>query len=320
MRRNNVFIARCKRIPSEIQTTLETLHRRCRHEKRRFETQFAFDTSAEAARAHLRAKLPHDPDYGVFEYFSSGESILDVGANSGYSSTSIWAAGSAATVLSLEALHIHRAALETIRSANEHRFDFCISAVADRDRDLEFILPMIDGLGLSSLATAAEDVHWPSMSENLLRFGPRHDGSPECVVGLQFVPGRARPLDDLLTDTFRSHAHLPLAAIKIDVEGLEAAVIAGASRTLRRHRPLLLIEGARWRPELVEALAAAGYLAARRVESQLVLAEGAGEEVNTFFVHASKARNYRRRGLLQRLSLSDHGRVLKTRIHQHVAL
>lgn len=40
----------------------------------------------------------------------------------------------------------------------------------------------------------------------------------------------------------RRRAALPVGLLKIDVEGLERAVIAGAAELLRRDRPVLLVE------------------------------------------------------------------------------
>lgn len=59
----------------------------------------------------------------------------------------------------------------------------------------------------------------------------------------------------------------PVSVLKIDVEGMEEKVIAGAARTLREHRPLILIE-AHTEAELARDLAALapyGYRATGRV-------------------------------------------------------
>jgi hypothetical protein len=50
----------------------------------------------------------------------------------------------------------------------------------------------------------------------------------------------ARPLDLIVTERF---ADRPITAMKIDVEGHELSVLAGASGIIARYRPMCLIEG-----------------------------------------------------------------------------
>jgi FkbM family methyltransferase len=86
------------------------------------------------------------------------------------------------------------------------------------------------------------------------------DGTPESVGSSELV--QARMLDDILEGEPR------VDVVKIDVEGAEGRVIAGATQTLRRHAPTLLFE---FSPpglqavsgvsgeELLASLAALGY-------------------------------------------------------------
>jgi FkbM family methyltransferase len=86
------------------------------------------------------------------------------------------------------------------------------------------------------------------------------DGTPESVGTRELV--QARRLDDILEGEPR------VDVVKIDVEGAEGRVLAGATQTLRRHAPTLLFE---FSPpglqavsgvsgeELLASLAALGY-------------------------------------------------------------
>jgi FkbM family methyltransferase len=71
------------------------------------------------------------------------------------------------------------------------------------------------------------------------------------------------PLDDVLAD----HSSGPIDVIKIDVDGFDGEVLAGATSILRKHRPAVIFE---WHPQLCSqtgnndlhhfsALSAAGY-------------------------------------------------------------
>ena len=52
----------------------------------------------------------------------------------------------------------------------------------------------------------------------------------------------ARPLDQIWTGSEFGAAGCPVALIKVDVEGHESLVIAGAWETIEAHRPLLTLE------------------------------------------------------------------------------
>ncbi len=90
---------------------------------------------------------------------------------------------------------------------------------------------------------------------------PLHLGARKSVGGAQAVT-----LDRLVRESAALGGR-GIAAIKIDVDGHEAQVLAGAGETLRRHRPLMLIEIAPYiqdeRPnglqEVLDRLAETGY-------------------------------------------------------------
>lgn len=54
-------------------------------------------------------------------------------------------------------------------------------------------------------------------------------------------PIRIRPLDAVV-DELSAKLKLPITFLKIDVEGMELEVLAGAMKTLEKHRPQLLVE------------------------------------------------------------------------------
>jgi FkbM family methyltransferase len=90
---------------------------------------------------------------------------------------------------------------------------------------------------------------------------PLHLGAQKTVEGAQ-----ALTLDRLVRES-EALAGREIAAVKLDVDGHEAQVLAGAGETLRRHRPLILIEIAPYiqdeRPdglqEVLDRLAENGY-------------------------------------------------------------
>jgi FkbM family methyltransferase len=96
----------------------------------------------------------------------------------------------------------------------------------------------------------------------------------------------------------------PIGALKMDVEGYEAAVIAGARQTIAREMPIILAEFNRERmaingftmDESWTFLAGLGYEAFVLDGGQLVLLQKPGVHENLFFIPSSRARSFRTRG------------------------
>jgi FkbM family methyltransferase len=94
-------------------------------------------------------------------------------------------------------------------------------ALGDRTGHAQFMRRSAPAL--SSLETVPEGEDPPVWR------GPIYDGAERVTVTV-------RGLDDELPDDFRP------ALIKIDVEGVEHAVLQGARRTLTEHRPVVAVE------------------------------------------------------------------------------
>ena len=108
--------------------------------------------------------------------------------------------------------------------------------------------------------------------------------STERLYG--FRPDRLR-LEPLPCETVRlDDLALAPAFVKLDVQGLEAAVLRGGEATLRRHRPILLVEAGE--AEAVRAvLEPLDYEPAAFVGGRLVAAPS--HTVNTFFLPRERA-------------------------------
>lgn len=163
----------------------------------------------------------------------SGRSILDVGANIGLHSLA-WSR--LASVLALEPAPSTFAQLEANVVANglQDRIHTLRTAVGDTCGEVEFFVT--EDSALSSL----KDTERAQIRERI---------RVPCIT-----------LDALL-----SELPLRVGLLKIDVEGLERSVIAGAGEMLRRDRPVLFVEiygGAASNPDpggTVEEIRAYGY-------------------------------------------------------------
>jgi FkbM family methyltransferase len=147
---------------------------------------------------------------------SRGDVVIDIGAADGvYAERMLQLVGKHGFVYAIEP---NSAQYPGLRRVGRRRRNFCLFpvAVSDRPGSANFFVPIHDGTthkGLGSL-----DHHSAASTEMELRV-------------------RLELLDVLLADEAR-----PISFIKIDVEGHERAVVAGAQGLIERSRPAMLIE------------------------------------------------------------------------------
>lgn len=136
-----------------------------------------------------------------------GVTAVDVGANDG-----LYTHAFARTGARVEAFEPQRACLRVLQPYERTRSNVRVHAVALGERPGEAVLhvPRRNGVGVSGHA----------------RLTPVADADTETI--------QIRTLD--------SFAFADVAVIKIDVEGHEGAVLKGAAETIRRWRPLLIVE------------------------------------------------------------------------------
>jgi FkbM family methyltransferase len=249
---------------------------------------------------HLLAQpRMHDADYAIFSHFQDpGSTVIDVGADWGYSAPSIWAAGAQCAVLSVEVMSWYRGHLEQIRDRFPGRYDFVLVGAGTARAEFRFVTPVLNGRVLTALTSADEVGHRRSLAKNIddLANGVKLALSP---FDLRFIVTAAEVdrLDNVLANYKGPVPLQRLVAIKIDAEGMEPAVLAGTEGTLARHRPLLMIESA-GRKGVRDALSGRGYrFAVRGTGSRLAFAEQASG-VNGFYVHETREAEYRSSGLL----------------------
>jgi FkbM family methyltransferase len=159
-------------------------------------------------RYHLmRLRRRLEPELAeVIRMLPRGRRAIDIGANHGVYSYAL-----ARVCSHVEAFEPQRACAETLEAWHHPNVHVHVAGLSDRAGSLELYVPRAGGV----LATGYASFDKP-------------DGDVERIT----VP--VHRLDDF---DFRD-----VAFIKIDVEGHEASVVAGATETLRRERPRLLVE------------------------------------------------------------------------------
>jgi FkbM family methyltransferase len=300
--------ARCRQLISSAIARYFVMGERSKDSSIPFE-DVKVDSNAKWIPEILERAEVSEPEFMVFRHFDQDAgTILDIGANYGYAAASIWAAGARSKILSFEPNPWHRPCLLRIKEMRPGLFDFIHLGLGSTDSSTRFILPVIEGIGISALSSAAmeTEIDW-GLPENLVQH-MIHDHPGLDSPRLQFteVTWHTERLDDVLPKYSFDIEVSNITAMKIDVEGFEAAVLAGAVHTLRAHKPLIMIEGANRNADVVACLSPLGYTFADFVVDHVVLTDQLSSNSNGFFLHRDRLDHYRSIGLLR----SGSGRVI----------
>ncbi len=249
----------------------------------------------------LERKDLTEPEFTVFRFFvGHSGTVLDIGANYGYSAATIWAAGCTLPILSFEPNPWHRVCLQAIKTARPGEYDFLITGLGAEPGKIRFVMPVIEGVGISGLSSAAieTELDW-AIPENLVQYTVnQHPDVPSPRIQFAETQWDIAPLDSVLETAKVTVPLEEIRAMKIDVEGFEPEVITGATRTLRRHTPLLMIEGANRVPRVMQALSALGYRYGDFYDNAVALSDSPSSRVSGFYLHESRLDEYRKLGLL----------------------
>lgn len=190
-------------------------------------------------------RRPHEPDFAAFRHFRDREGLfLDVGANIGQSALSFRIFKKRNAILSIEPNPYDEPDLRFVKRVVGN-FDFLIAAAGDTDGVATLYTPTFNGVPITGEATLDRaSGHDPGRVTD--RMGTTAAGE----LGVVEQQVQVRRLDEL---------GLEPAFVKIDVETAEAAVVRGLRETIRKHRPVLMIESTASFGEVWELLAGLGY-------------------------------------------------------------
>lgn len=159
---------------------------------------------------------------------AQGSMILDVGAHIGYHALSFAALYPHGQVIAFEPnpANVERAERNLALSTD----------LAARIRLLSIALSDASGtIGMNGSSNVEDQTSSGSYIEGASK---PLEGAVYAKAGFRDFPVKARALDGLATE----EGWPPVAVMKIDVEGAEHLVLAGAMKTLERDHPLLLME------------------------------------------------------------------------------
>jgi FkbM family methyltransferase len=248
----------------------------------------------------LKKPDPHHPDFQIFRIFKDPQGvILDIGAHWGYSVGAIWSVGSRCTIISFEAMQLNEPSLKTIARFHPAQYKFKMVGLSDSAGQLKFVVPVINETPLGALSSACPNPDLDQLSNDICDHARQWYNSDEFSLRLWETLASVQVLDEMLASDPSLLQDRPVEAIKMDVEGFEFRVLKGATETLDKYRPLLMVEGGNQDTSLTRYLEEKKYIYTERKGAILEPVDGIGNQRNGFFIHKARIEQYRKAGILQ---------------------
>jgi FkbM family methyltransferase len=231
---------------------------------------------ATGRKPSLRARMnrllhrPDEPDFRILRHLrcQAGRVCVDVGANRGETIASARLYQPRVPIVAFEPNPLLQAVIRD-RHPNDPGLTLHPVGLGEHPGAFDLHVPYYKGVPFDGLASfrREEAANWLN-PERLVGFDPRHQT-------IRTFNCRLATLD--------SFALAP-AFMKIDVQGLEAAVVRGGRDTISAHLPVILMENNRPYQDAADLLAR-GYVAHALVGD--VLVPGQVGDLNTFYIHPS---------------------------------
>jgi FkbM family methyltransferase len=180
--------------------------------------------------ARYLLRRPHEEDFRAFKDFDRRGLFLDVGANSGASALSFHIFRPECPIVSIEPSAGHIVDLLLVQKIVGNMRFIC-AAAGERPGILDLHVPYYNGIPMSEFASLDERAVAPQ------DWNIRHLLEAKNVDASRYEVRREQTsvlrLDDL---------SLEPAFVKVDVQGFELQVLRGLESTVRKFRPILLVE------------------------------------------------------------------------------
>jgi FkbM family methyltransferase len=169
---------------------------------------------------------PHEADFAFFRNLTGDPGLfVDVGANTGQSARSLRLFNRDLRIISFEPNKLLEPELRYTRQLLGGDYEYRMYGLGSRPQTLELFVPMAGRTPVTPWATADR--------QTLERNRPTIERELGTKFTVEPVTVEIQRLDDL---------ELVPTVVKIDVEGFELDVLNGMLETLKRARPILMIE------------------------------------------------------------------------------
>jgi FkbM family methyltransferase len=194
--------------------------------------------------AHYLRRTPHESDFLVLaDPVYDMAFVLDLGGNIGQSAISVRCVQPSASILSIEANPGCEAGLKMTKWLLGNGFDYRIIGVRSVNSEMGFCVPVRASRML--LEEGTFDRNSLSSPATTLRIGKEG-----IDYELHQIAIHVTRVDDL---------GLSPQVIKMDLQGLELAALTGATETLKRCKPTLMIEIGEGHLDIAQFLMSFGY-------------------------------------------------------------
>ena len=211
----------------------------------------------------------HDVDFHGFSLFSDHvKTVLDIGANLGQSIISFRILFPDAEIHSYEANPLLISSLKNLATEIPGDIEVNSFGLADKSGTFELNIPYVDDEAFIEEASITENYYdLPWVKQKFLERGG--------LSRLEKVICEIKVGDDL---------NLSPDLIKVDVEGAESLVLSGLITTIKRSRPMILVENSDW-DNVTRIMHSLGYVARRYDPVSHQLLPMNGPTTNTFYVY-----------------------------------
>jgi FkbM family methyltransferase len=251
----------------------------------------------------------HEQDYLIFAHFVNPlETVLDIGANGGYSATSIWAAGSRLGVISFEPIASYESMFVKIKENCGFPYEWRMIGLSDKPGQIEFYMPVINGVGLSAYTRTIPSGYSLSEMAILAQACCGYARDIMKAIPTEFHVWRftaeVSTIDAVVANGGFAVSTKTIAAIKIDAEGHDPMVLKGGLKTIKSHKPLVMLEHPNNESEAM--LASLDYVQVYRHGNRLSLKhEDRDNKYNFFYLSKNKLPYYESIGLYMPTFKSD---------------
>jgi FkbM family methyltransferase len=241
------------------------------------------------------------PDAVVFKGFKKTDgAILDIGAHWGYSAVCIRQSGTDCDIVSFEPMGYNWSSLEELKRLEGGSYDYVMCALSSVAETINLYSPAVNGRPIVGLNSIEGESFNEGQAEHILNLvGTFIPKAAKLNFKLLETEIAAYRLDDMLQSSFTEIDISRIAAIKIDVEGHERAVLEGARATFERDRPFVMVEEGNRDHPVAEFLESFGYEYGEREGVVVVPTNEKSSADNGFWFHADRADEYRSAGILR---------------------
>jgi FkbM family methyltransferase len=239
------------------------------------------------------------PDAIVFGGFSREDGvILDIGAHWGYSAVCIRQSGTNCQILSFEPMGYNWPSLEELKVLDGGSYDYVMCALSDQAETIKLYSPAVNGRPITGLNSEGESFNDLQIEHILSLVGTYISDAKELNFRLLETEIAAYRLDDMLASDFTKVVLDKVAAIKLDVEGHERAVLDGSRAMFERDRPFIMVEEGNRNTPVAEFLTSFGYEYGERLGSIVVPTTEISAVVNGYWFHADRISEYQAKGII----------------------